>query len=1086
MRRNVVLTASSAIILILLFLVYTYFVPDPDEGQVRPGSVGKIAAPDRISRENAITIGPGGQIVLPSGGELDLTEYDDRTGLPIRRIKYVAMRPVPGDRKQFHFTKPVLSQRLPSGGIVTISADEGWIFAERVNKKNALWKHGRLKGNTRIVVNRRSLDDESAANSGEFADVVTITLDDLSFDLELGTLKTDGPLSVIGSEFEIEGVGLNLIWNQAANRIDELHIRQGKRMALFRESGLLGFGGAAADAAKPDAESDEADGEQPQAQPASNRALTSYLCILGGAVEAVRYDKEDRPIAALSAGGLQLLFDIGRGGGLFGSGSDEQATTQPTSRTRARLELTWSGGLSLVATDPPAKPMRWGRKRGERPAVTARRRLTALGPDVRLSQGNSTILCGELEFFDDTGQIWLHRGDHPNVRMKLDENSFATAAAIYIDRASNVIKLVGDVYLESKRRSSSPVDARGRDGASIMTIACSQMAELHLYAQSGGRAGAELSEELGNISSELRSASFFGDVRVSMGDRRLETHRLDMDFRKLAAGEPFEALIESAVATGEVIFTGENYRVDSGALELDFGVAADGTPFVSRIDARGKVEMTRGKSWLRGERVKALLDKPAQLVASQRSDEFAIRTIDVYGNAELRRPEDNLGARGDHIAVWIDGENEFKRAVISGTAGRPAIVHARPYTVRGDKIDIDGPSLSLNVDGWSRLTFISERGLPGGGGRPSKVVVTGDKALRIDGLKNTVVVDGNAVATRGNEQLAADTITLYLEDVEEPQRSRPETIGFSQFVQAFKSAVMHGGVMRAPPAARRQNRSTGVFGITDAQLGRKEPVRLEARNALFRMEVPDPQSDRPLVHRSISAPLLEVDILSKTIYTTGITDLLVQDYRVDPSQERRGAAQLIPSDLISGGPMQTVIRCEDGLTYALGGDEPGARDSVVLEGGVEMLHLTGREILDFDKMPRMAQLDDETLRQLKDRYTTLDCERLECQFGAGDGTPLRAGESEQLGARLMWLLASRNVHLVDRQGNINTEINAQRISFDRVEALVSIFGEDGVDARVYRWDTSQNKFSQPFIGPRFQLDMRNGTIRAEGRGELRP
>ena len=121
----------------------------------------------------------------------------------------------------------------------------------------------------------------------------------------------------------------------------------------------------------------------------------------------------------------------------------------------------------------------------------------------------------------------------------------------------------------------------------------------------------------------------------------------------------------------------------------------------------------------------------------------------------------------------------------------------------------------------------------------------------------------------------------------------------------------------------------------------------------------------------------------------------------------------------------------------------------MLEGGVERLLLTGSEILDVDTMPRMAQLDEQTLQELKDRHTTLDCERLECQFGRGGDGSGPMGDADQLGSRLMWLLGTGAVHLRDRQGDTTTEINAARLSFDRPAALISIFRHEHVEARGY-------------------------------------
>ena len=86
----------------------------------------------------------------------------------------------------------------------------------------------------------------------------------------------------------------------------------------------------------------------------------------------------------------------------------------------------------------------------------------------------------------------------------------------------------------------------------------------------------------------------------------------------------------------------------------------------------------------------------------------------------------------------------------------------------------------------------------------------------------------------------------------------------------------------------------------------------------------------------------------------------------------------------------------------------------------------------------------------------------------------------------MWLLGTGAVHLRDRQGDTTTEINAARISFDRPAALISIFGTEHVEARVYRWNTAAEQLSTPFIGREIHLDLRSNTIRGGGRGEIRP
>jgi hypothetical protein len=84
----------------------------------------------------------------------------------------------------------------------------------------------------------------------------------------------------------------------------------------------------------------------------------------------------------------------------------------------------------------------------------------------------------------------------------------------------------------------------------------------------------------------------------------------------------------------------------------------------------------------------------------------------------------------------------------------------------------------------------------------------------------------------------------------------------------------------------------------------------------------------------------------------------------------------------------------------------------------------------------------------------------------------------------MWMLASGHVVLTDKQNGVTTEVYAERISFDRAAALVSVYGSPSVDARVYRF-TADDKFST-HVGQEFHIDLVRNTVRAGGMGEVRP
>ena len=261
-----------------------------------------------------------------------------------------------------------------------------------------------------------------------------------------------------------------------------------------------------------------------------------------------------------------------------------------------------------------------------------------------------------------------------------------------------------------------------------------------------------------------------------------------------------------------------------------------------------------------------------------------LRTLDVIGHAELRDPRNKVAARGERISAIFVGINQLSTAAVHGTPDRFGLVHASPYTVGGERVDLDWEAQNLHVDGPARLRFKAERSLQGRR-RPQAVPVdvTCTESLDVDGLRNTVHLAGYVVARSGEEQLRSDTLTLLLEDVVEPEQEEPTPPTLRDLLRDARQLL-----------AQRQTESRHDDAL-DLQAAnrssiRKEPVRLIADNALLQSESYEPGDAQPMVHSSIAAPTLEVDIVRREISTKGETTLLVADRRMEAteSSEREG------------------------------------------------------------------------------------------------------------------------------------------------------------------------------------------------------
>lgn len=1082
MMRNIVLLVSSGLVLAVLFGGYLLVVRDPDSGaRERESVLGVIPAADAHAQEGAFEFGPA---KIPAGQHFGFTVFDDETGLPVSRVQAEDWQPVQGSQNEFRVTRPEITLRLPSGMVATVSADLGEITLDR-QQTRLKPRLGRMLGHATIAVDTETNPDRTPIEERP-ADLITIHMDDIDFDLELGTLRTAGPVRVQSVDFEIAGTGLDLEWNQADNRVESLLIHRGERMVLYTAAGL--FGGLATAEPADDASLQNPATNQtkpPAATPLyqktrKKRDATAYLCTLVGDVSAEQW-RGDARIGRLDAEELRLLFDLGGGAGRM-LGARRTPTSAPASgpasapidETRERLVVSWSGPLSLQPAPSPAS------RDGER------RRIEARGRVVTLTSPNGSVRCGRLEYYDDTQQIWLHRLENGRVEFTRGDNLYASAASVYIDRRTNTVKLVGDVTLESTAERADGTTARK------LVIRCSHWAELDIDPARGAAPNAAI--DFGGLSSAL----FVGDVSVELADQMLTAHRLTVGFKPSQGDDPLESLLESAVAIGDVVMSARDRTIECGQLELAFVTTEAGDLYPAEMDAVGAAVIRQGDARIVGSRIHAEFE-PLACEAPDRSTEIVLRSLDVTGQAELFDPASKVVARGDRINAQFTGRNQPSRATVHGTSKNPARLRGGAFIVYGDEIvleevDVERNTLTLHVTGRSRVRFKSKRGLQGQIRREALVVdVTSTESLEIDGQRNTVHFVGEVVARSGEDRLRADTLTLLLGEVPAPpekslaKRSTAEQllVGLNtplsaawqvfELLDASRSTARQWFGIFAGSADRR-----GPPGMSRVKRNptRRELLRLSASNAVIESESLEPGSDRPLTHSSLAAPTLEVDFRERLIRTQGETTLLLTNRKTLSPGEVERAAPGMPSALISRGASQTAMKCEKSMTYALGEDGPNRRDKVLFEGAVFFVHVAGKQMVNLADMLPADQLDAASIERLPSRRTMLECERLECEFGVLDAA--RGGRAAGLGGamQLAWLIASQNVYLRDQRGSAIREVFADWVEFDRERGLVHIKGNETADARVYYQDTEKGILFAPAVGPDIQIDLISNTIRS--------
>lgn len=1030
--RNAVILLSTVAVLVALFAVYWMLVPRSGGAGARDGSRSPALPDDRQAALQPVV--RVADVELPAGSGMEFTIYDEHTGRPRENFRCASYTPVPGSRNEVLVQKPELTMRLPSGMIATISADEGQIAVDRVDSSRGRPKLGWLRGEARIVIDRHTSPDRPPlAKRPE--DALTIQMDHLDFNLEAGSLQTVGPVRATASDFEVRGTGLTLVWNQAGNRVEVLEVQRGEELVLNVESGLLG----------PAPEPREATGQGGTGRRAGDRGAvrenrgreTSYRCILSGGVVALHY-QEDRLVGGLEADRLELLFDVGGEAGMrLGHGRNE-AASRPADVPPERLVVRWNGPLSLLPVgEPPA-------------GGSQRRRLDAAGEVVHLKLPDGAIRCGGISFHEDEQRLWLRAAPDGHVHVELGTRLTATAPSVYYDRATQRLKLVGEVRIRS-----APETAQRSEH---MTIRCDLWAELELEGGAGGSAAAGLS------AGALRAARFVGTVRVDHADQRLMAHELTARFRpatgEAPADESLARRLETIEASGEVRLESEDRFLETTSLTMHFRPEAGVDPFPHRVEANGAVRMVDGQRRFSG--------------------------------------------RGRSLVARFGKGAELQHATVLGLHRAPAVVRARGYAVRGERIELDagaGTELrSLRVPGPSVLHFRSRRSLWGQErSRPETIRVASRESLRVEvgtggGVAHFV---GDVLARSGNEELIADSLTLTLADApRDPagERGQAERVAALRFgadsvlgsvatrvwdasrTAAFLLDRVYAA-LAGRPAPGKPGREPQIADIPP-----QEPVRLVARNAVVQSESYESVGELPLVHQSIAAPELDIDIRARVLRSIGQTHLYMINRRLGGDDTEQAEAVGVPSALMSRGPSQTVLSASRSLTYSLGREEIGRRDRVVFEGGVRFRHVTGREMVQWEKMLPQVREDPRLLEQLRDRNVYLESERLECEFAAETAR----GQNRGAALQLVWLIATGQVYLRDQLEDAVRTVDAGQIEFDRSQSLVRVLGGEGLAARVYNENRRMRRLDVPVVGPEIVIDMQNNTIRTRSiRGEVR-
>ena len=1127
MIRNAVWLLSTIGVLAALFVGYNkYLRIEPQEVDRLEHPLDKVK-PVQVSDDESLTFpSDQGDVSISPGEAMTFTIFDPATGRASLRVQCDSWSKVKDTRSDLDVVAPRFQLFRPDGQAATISADHGEFVVEYVEGNRWQPKRGTLDGNVRVTLDRPADEPGDDDDAAAAANLLTVEMQQVEFDVELRELRTADRIHVINPQAEIAGTGLHMVWNQADNRLETLEIARGERLSIALESDVF----ASLTGAGEQAEQKTDEGAAPvERQP---RDVTTYSAILTGAVAAKHY-KGEEVVGALDCDELRLRIDIdsAAAGRLGPSGADKsqaadvapdvgadvavspsdsaashpvaEATTQPIEPPLPqRLEVVWSGPLRIE----PLKTEYTARK--------PQREIEALGRDVDVHMGGSVIHCGRIELQEQTKRVWLHPASDGRVTITQPNRFDATARTIYIDGRAGLVKLIDDVRLAARSGGQASRDS--------LTIRSRHWAELHLARREtdqsdGSDSTIDGAPDDGPIPvGRLESAVFVGGVHVDIDGRTLDTDRLETTFASAPRLTTVSQPTGDGTATNEVIGDDE----DGGNLRLESAVAFGNVTL--RADEQGLRTF-----WLRIDFAPGPDGRPYP------------DNIEALRQVRLEDASQDFIAAGRRLTARLTPDGHLLAARVYGAPSAPAWLYARGYTIRGNQLDVarrdDADSASaaerayrLEAPGGSELRFLSTRSLRGQRRRGAMpVVLTANQLLSVDA--DRVRFLGGVTATSGDERLRANEMTLLLRDAPRDSSSAddalPGPVGLIRAIAPLPTAAVTAALRIAKPLrssyqrvqerarfaraitptiavephgqlalARRWGRtiavaqqqapreSAGLLGVSESRERsvRKEPLRLEARQAWIVSETYDPVRRRNIISQEITAPELLVEFEARTIRTVGETILGMTSLQLPGTDRAKSDDVGLPSALITAGPTQSALKCSRAMTYALGEEDPERVDSVIFEGDVIFRYVAGKQVRKLEElMPELAG-DPQLKAALKDRNTRLEADRLALTLAARSASDANVDNPSTL--RLAWLSANGDVYVRDQIGAGVREIEANQIEFDRNASTVRVLGDTAQNkpARIFYENAVTGRFDEPASGPAFIIFLDTNTVKAEG------
>ncbi|MBC8107845.1 MAG: hypothetical protein H7Z14_14750 [Anaerolineae bacterium] len=810
--RSLVVILITIILLAGGFTLYSWMQPARSVRTISSGSTesGNVTPPPATPANQRLPISKGEKVFVES--------FDNKTGNLSRRFRGATWDPQPDGT--VHVQQPEAEFFAADGQVLRVRGERGEIVVPSSGGGSAdAMSRAQLPTRGKLYNVQMSLIPAGAKQPA-----LTCFVNNLSFDNDTFLLATEEykdesgktvaadqvPVTVRGSEYDFDGRGVIVHWDERDQRLRLLEIAHGESLTV-KNPKTLGIAttqpgkvaSATAVKATPTTTAAPRDAgviamtkQTATTAPTTQPEASPYRATF---VENVRIEQGGQQVAQCDQMNIDFLMDA-----QSSSANEESAATTQPSRGGRKTAKNFARAPQAAATAPAEQPIRvkWSGKLTIQPTpddVTTPKgkdtivEMIGIDQPVIAKTPDGELKCASFRLNTNDNSLSVRSSPAiPLVTVKDATGVSITTASFDYSAEHHVAIVKGKSHAEFPIHDANAPTTQPAKPTQIARVNWSDSCTLRTSP----------TQQRGQMA--IEHALLRGDVSVEHPQMTLNSRELELSFDP---ANP-QATTTAPVATGgakmsnvkiQQMIARDNVRgrfadptdasakpqsIDTDTLTVDFGTGADGRSYPAKAVAHGSVRAGDAKSDLRANHLEVtMVPAPAtQPAVAGRSDALAPVQVSSLTAQEGVRATSADGQEIQCDQLRMEQTAEGPKYRIVGEESAPARASDGAKSLVGKVIEFVPGAQRASVQGAGSMQGTQEITAANGAPTTQPIEVNWQSGLNADGKANLITISGGIVAKSTLEdgsvtEVLGNKMTIALADspTNKPAREAPTT-----------------------------------------------------------------------------------------------------------------------------------------------------------------------------------------------------------------------------------------------------------------------------------------------------------------------